>query len=540
MEKTPDLTIAEADGVVIKLPVKRLIILTFLSLIAITTAFKFISWQAGYIALLAALLIIFRTLPEKLWRVLLTIYLLFAFTLIGGTLIHDKLLVSDYVQKLAGTNKIVNFVAGGPAERVILSIVLGLFAALLLVGGPLLGTMLVSSEVVLALTETFGVNRRTALRYLWSLIMGIQLPWQIVREGEVKVTKPAGVLGSIGGPGLVIIQPGNAVVFEWGGDVSQIAGAGIVRTKRFERIKEVVDLRRQWRTQKVEEVLTKDRVPLTIWLGVGYHIELKAESDERPESRLEPDGVALSPVIGKEPFLVYERTVHKAVYNVTKGGWMAIVAEAAGTFLRDCMAVYQFDDIYKMPEELEEEVRPQQQVIHEIEREVRDRLARIALKNWGVRVDTVDITRIDMPDEVRDRVLDIWRAAWEQELRLKEAQAEGRALLTVADAEARAIAKLEKVKWQARDELITQVTNALRTLLEDKSVKDDIIIRFCQVVQKLSISIMSDDVTARRYVQVLEALAESEGRKILLIGGDRGALGPGSMGLLGEGVTREE
>jgi len=179
-------------------------------------------------------------------------------------------------------------------------------------------------------------------------------------------------------------------------------------------------------------------------------------------------------------------------------------------------------------------------VIHEIEREVRDRLARIALKNWGVRVDTVDITRIDMPDEVRDRVLDIWRAAWEQEIRLKEAQAEGRALLTVADAEARAIAKLEKVKWQARDELITQVTNALRTLLEDKSVKDDIIIRFCQVVQKLSISIMSDDVTARRYVQVLEALAESEGRKILLIGGDRGALGSGSMGLLGEGVTREE
>jgi hypothetical protein len=45
-------------------------------------------------------------------------------------------------------------------------------------------------------------------------------------------------------------------------------------------------------------------------------------------------------------------------------------------------------------------------------------------------------------------------------------------------------------------------------------------------VEQLSLDMVTDNISARRYVEVLEAIAKSGGQKTIVIGGDRQLLWP--------------
>ncbi|MCX6032274.1 MAG: hypothetical protein NT169_23645, partial [Chloroflexi bacterium] len=81
--------------------------------------------------------------------------------------------------------------------------------------------------------------------FLINQYLGIGQAYQIVEDGKVVTTKPAGVLTALGGKGLLLIKPANAVVTEWGGDIRRVLGPGITWTERFERVKQVVPLNPQ-------------------------------------------------------------------------------------------------------------------------------------------------------------------------------------------------------------------------------------------------------------------------------------------------------
>jgi len=511
---------------------KRLVVVLAL-LFIMALSFK-VHWIAGYVLLITGLLFLILYLPSPKWRrLLITLYLFFFITLLISTGLQMFLATNRTVARLVEENEIVNFFIGGLAEQIILSTLVGLITGALVVGVPLLAVMLVSSEYILALHEVHGIKRRDALRVLWSLIMGINYPWVIIEDGKVTQSKPEGVLSEIGGPGVAVIRAGNAVVFELNGKISQVAGPGLVLLKQYERIKAIFELRPQSETRETENVLTKDRIPLTIVMGVGFQIEPKEVTVQRPESFVEPNGEALSEVIGDDLYETYRATLEKAVYHAPPHGWEVMTPGAAQSLLRDIIATYNFDEIFKLVDKAKEGSEgfdPDPRTIKEIENEIVKRLSAGAPER-GVHARWVDIREIRIREDVLGKVLDWWGTEWEKRIAIKEAEGEREAtivradgeriaLLRSAQAEARALTVLEKVKAKARKEMIRQIVDALN------QVDKDMALRFTRLMEQLSCDMVTDSISARRYIEVLEVLAKSEGQKTIIIGGDRQLLWP--------------
>ncbi|MFB0536168.1 MAG: SPFH domain-containing protein, partial [Anaerolineae bacterium] len=495
------------------------------------------------VLLMTILLLLIFYLPSPKWRRLfVTLYIFFVITLLTGTGLQMFLATNRTVARLVDENKIGNFLIGGLAEQIILSMVIGLIAGASVVGVPLLAVMLTSSEYILALHEVHGIRRRDALRVLWSLIMGINYPWMIIENGKVTKSKPKGILPEIGGPGVAVIRAGNAVAFERSGKISQIAGSGLVLLKRYERIRAIFELRPLWEIRELENVLTKDRIPLTIVMGVGFQIEPKEVTDQRPESFVEPKGEALSEVIG-EIYRVYKAAVEKAVYHLTPEGWEVLTVGPAQNFLRDVVATYNFDEIFKKVDEVEGELGgfdPDQRIIKKIEDKVMERLSPAA-PGWGAQAQVVDIREIRIREDVLQKMLDWWGAEWKKRIAIKEAEGEREALITKAEgekkaliakakaqkvallekaeAEARAITALEGVKYEVREKILEQVAHL-------SAINANVALRFINIVEQLSRDMTADDVAARRYIEVLEAIAKSDGQKTIVISGDRQLLWP--------------
>ncbi len=519
--------------------IKRRLLVTSLLLGIVALSFK-IHWIAGYVLLITGLLFLIFYLPSpKLRRLLLTLYLFFVITLLTGTGLQMFLATNKTVARLVEENKIVNFLIGGLAEQIILSTVMGLITGAFVVGVPLLAVMLASSEYILALHEVHGIRRGDALRVLWSLIMGINYPWMIIEDGKVTESKPKGILPAVGGPGLAVIRAGNAVVFQRAGKISQVCSSGLFLLKQYERIRAIFELRPLWETRELENVLTKDRVPLTVVMGVGFQIEPQKVTHQRPESFVEPNGEALSEVVGTL-YKVYRATLEKAVYHMTPDGWDVLTPAVAQNLLRDIIATYNFDEIFKRVGEVEgieiegEEgpggFDPDERTIKKIEDKIMEKLS-AAAPEWGAEAQGVDIREIRIREDVLGKMLDWWGAEWKKRIAIKEAEGERKAtivkadgeriaFLKLADAEARALAALEGVKDEARGKMIRRMMDALN------QVDKEMALRFISVVEQLSRDMVADNIGARRYIEVLEAIAKSDGQKTIVIGGDRQLLWP--------------
>jgi regulator of protease activity HflC (stomatin/prohibitin superfamily) len=289
-------------------------------------------------------------------------------------------------------------------------------------------------------------------------------------------------------------------------------------------------------------VLTKDRIPLTIVIGTGFQIEPKEVTDQRPESFVEPNGEALSEVIGTL-YKTYRATLEKAVYHVPTSGWGIIAPGSGQNLLRDIIATYNFDEIFKRVGEVEGEpggFDPDQRTIKEIEDKIRERLS-AAAPEWGGQIQGVDIREIRIREDVLQKMVDWWGAEWKKRMAIKEAEGERGALITKAEgerealiakaegerealiakaeAEARAITALEGVKYEVREKILKQVAHL-------NTINANVALRFINIVEQLSRDMTVDDVAARRYIEVLEAIAKSAGQKTIVIGGDRQLLWP--------------
>jgi uncharacterized membrane protein YccF (DUF307 family) len=186
-----------------------------------------------------------------------------------GAFVQGQLTGNARIVRAVQDSALLNFFLGGIAEGLLWSIVMGVIGALLVTGLPLLTVSYASAVYVLALHEVDGVNRWDALRYVLTLILGINLPFMVVENGQALVTKEARKIGVIGGPGELIIKQGNVVVLERAAKISRVVNAGIVKLKRKEMIRNIFVLTRQSNSKEIEHVLTKDRIPLTITIGKG-------------------------------------------------------------------------------------------------------------------------------------------------------------------------------------------------------------------------------------------------------------------------------
>jgi regulator of protease activity HflC (stomatin/prohibitin superfamily) len=449
-------------------------------------------WAISYSALLLGFPLYTRIFVRKKWRNLTFIlYGVVAAAVVVGGLVQTVLAA---IMPPPGPGTLpLDLVCGALA---------GLLAALA-VPFTLVALVRLSAQAVLGLHEWAGVTPNDAFGYLWSIILGTNQPWVVVENGEVVGSKKKGILDTMGGPGLLIVRPGNAVVLQRTGEISQIVGPGLHRVRRHEKIRRIVRLGPLWNTQDVEDVLTRDGVPLTIRLGVGYRIESKEDTDRRI-------GPPANPGVIEGDYLVYEDTIRKAVLNVTPIGWEITACAGCESQLRDIIGTYTLGQLFGLETvqratDQEIEFHESQRVIKRIEERILNNLATGLAANLGINIRTVDIQSVMVPEQVEEQMLEAWSAEWRQRTQT--------AMRTTAAA---AFAKMERIKLEARKAAFEQVFGAIRRGLELFDSSDPRFDRYVETITKLAVEMSRDSTSAYRYAEAVEKLMEHPNAQVVI------------------------
>jgi hypothetical protein len=109
-----------------------------------------------------------------------------------------------------------------------------------------------------------------------------------VSDGEVK-TNDDDILTRVGGPGGIVIYNDSAVVLERGGRLTRVLGPGEIGTlERFEKIRDVIDLR-PMRWEYEVDAMSKEGIPVTLYADVHFQIDMghREPTQENPYPALE-------------------------------------------------------------------------------------------------------------------------------------------------------------------------------------------------------------------------------------------------------------
>lgn len=446
------------------------------------------------ILLLITLYLVCRALPAAWAPVAYSLYAAFAIFWLTGTVLDGL------VQAL---------LRGQTGIRLIVPDLLGFTLA---VAVPILFWQLVistSATWVLAISDSLGVSIKEARQFVRSQVFRSARNYLIVENGEIVSEKPAGILSRLGGPGVLVIRPGNAVVLERGGKTTRVVGPGMHTLERFETIKKphagkgIIDLRPQERTDTLQKVLTKDGIPLTIEVSQSWRIEPKDVTDNRRPSML-AGGAPTADLLGAPEHPVYETTVRKAVFGTPAAGWTSTVPERGLSVLRDVVATCTLDEI--LP------VNPKTSghglVVRQIEQDVKKNYDSSA---FGVEYLGIDIRHMDVPDDIRDQLVRRWKAPLERQVRLVQARAEREALIELSEGRAQALDNLEGAKLSARANMARMVTKIIEDMVQQHNAP--VAVGFVDLVRELSERIGQDEQVALRYIEAVQAVISGEGAK---------------------------
>jgi regulator of protease activity HflC (stomatin/prohibitin superfamily) len=371
----------------------------------------------------------------------------------------------------------------------------------------------VSTRWIMSVSKGFDIPFRKAFRFVAARTFGTAQPVIGVENGEVVFENPKGMLSALGGPGMLVVRPGNAVVLEQGGKTSRIVGPGAHALKPFEAIKKpvdakgVVDLRPQGASDTVTNLLTKDGIPLEMLVSTGFQIEPKEETDKRPASHYH-GGEATTPVHGEPEFPVYEATIQKAIFKTPPNGWKSMFPGGPVSVLRDVVASYMFDQFFSPPSTRNPNPDPDQRTIKAIEDQVK---ARFNPAGSGVLFRSFDIKEVKVPDDVRERMLKRWTMPVDLEIKVQEAQTERDAMIARSEGRAQSIERLEGIRLVAYDRMI-EVIRKLVSILPPMD-REQAVSGFISVVQQLTGRIGQDESVTMRYIEAMQAVVQSDGPK---------------------------
>ena len=399
-------------------------------------------------------------------------------------------------------------IAGESNGQILLAILLGLLVGVLTSIGILEGYVFIHQATIQAFSDLDAKAARRALR---TLVLGINYLYFIVEDGKRTTSRPPGVFPKWGGPGIAVIRPGNAVVFQQGGEISHVALSGIYRAKRFEKIFKIINLtsrdnlstpkqtvpsgtdvllsseenRSKSRPERnTRNVLTRDRIPLALDLKIFFQIKRKtSETEDLTLSAFtsgEDPGEKAKQLAKAYP--VDQEDVFQAA--TAFNDWEAAVISIATDTLRDIVGQRRLDELFEVPTNKYEPP----QIRGSICQELRDRLNDI-LNNYGVEVTFVSIGEVDLPDDIHSQIKERWftdnkiqLARGQRDLKAVQSQTEADAMELVEAARTRAqtlmlneiseiFAKFGSVDDIPRDVLWLQFIQALEQIAKDPSTK---------------------------------------------------------------------
>jgi regulator of protease activity HflC (stomatin/prohibitin superfamily) len=238
--------------------------------------------------------------------------------------------------------------------------------------------------------------------------VGINKATIVVAGGKIQtLNPPAGNLARFGGPGVLIVQEGHAVVLERGGRRSRIVGTGVWYLGMFERINTIIPLAQRTVNIEVENVVTEDHV-----LVDKIRLLAFTRLDPGDKSHKNGDYPFDDKVIND---LVWSPKLGPEVYD-----WSSAVKSVADTAIRDMVARLKLDELILASGQARDTLRTN----------LKDAINRITKDKLGVAVSSVVIGEVVIPDEARQKLLERWLMDWEAQI------AQVRATVTVSQAEA--------------------------------------------------------------------------------------------------------
>jgi len=452
--------------------------------------FIFGLWWWGTLCLLLTLLVACLSFPRAVYPIVFTVFAMFAIAWLTGAWL-DVALHRDY--ESAWWRDALP-ILGGFAIGVIVPVFFWFV------------TFVVSSKWVLGLPESHEIKWRDAFIFVSTRAFGLALPYVKVENGKLlESLSTRGLLAnfanpelvkSFGGPGILVVGEGNAVVLERGGKFSRVLGEGTYRLERGEWFKRPVETKGIHDLRPgggppldVEKVMTKDGVPLEFKILGRCHLERKAETDARPASRY--DGAeSSSPVIGENSqYPIYQATILKAVYKTGDSGWKTAFPTRAVSPLRDAVAKYTLGEIMGMSEAGQGPASGRE-VVRQIEAEVKAAVGQGPL-GQGIVLDFVAILDITVPEKTQKAMEDRWAEPIQSRLSLQEAQIKRREKIAESEGKAASIIAVETARHNASDAWVDLLRD-LRELLP--RVEDQEVARqFAALVQKVLLRVGEDD-----------------------------------------------
>lgn len=253
-----------------------------------------------------------------------------------------------------------------------------------------------------------GYTRQAAARHLFDIQLGIHKAEYLVSKSEIKPMRPAaGMLSILGGPGVLIVEEGYAVITIQSGRIQRIVGTGITFLKPFERPHQLVYLMGRGEKVDVLNVITRDHIRIPkMTLSLFHRLN---EGDKSHEN-------------GRLPF--DDRIIRERVWSPNAGDWRESIKNVADGALRDVVARHPLEEVVSVGASARLDMKG----------ELLAALNAVA-NNLGVKVLAVDFGSIDLPYEAEQELLSRGLSEVKRHTAMVAAESKHDEAVTVADAE---------------------------------------------------------------------------------------------------------
>ncbi|HLF25670.1 MAG TPA: NBR1-Ig-like domain-containing protein [Anaerolineae bacterium] len=346
------------------------------------------------------------------------------------------------------------------------------------------------------------MNNRFGYGYVLRRLFALGPPRSAtVSNGEVEVDGANETLTKIGGPGKLTVHGGMAALLERGGGFSRIVWAGKHTLAPFERARKAFDLRQLSRT-KTESTWTKDGIKVEAEVTVSFKLMKRKDGEvvSKPAAKptwwpllrawlgfkarkpKDPDSPAASPEAIRA--LVYESVAGKEWHETVSSG------------LDEEIPKRMLDELWA-PDPDVGRVNPRREIVKELfdnaQKKQRDR---------GIDLIDIEIGPLVVPLEVADRRREWWRAFWEKDRRITEAE---------GNAEALQVRELARAEAQTR--MIKAITQGLQGFqaVGRKRLGEVLALRFIDTVESIA-SVWLTDESRASYLTMINELRKLSSR----------------------------
>ena len=271
-----------------------------------------------------------------------------------------------------------------------------------------------------------------------------------IRDGELKFEPREEAIDKIGGPGALSVHMGMAALLERGGAFSHIVGPGKVELSPFERVRAIIDLRRQSRS-KTETAYTKDGIEVKAEATVSFWLMPRKDGEEVTPPQAHPSwwevlrawlGRPARPARPADGLPASPDAIRSFVYDWPAGvAWDTTVSSGLGDKIPQKM----LDELWA-PDDPER--NPRREWVEELLNKVREKQ-----RKYGIDVIDLSVGPLDVPEAVARQRREYWSAAWDKLSRL-----------TAAEGEAEALRQRQTARAEAQADLIQSIAQSFRMM----------------------------------------------------------------------------